>query len=180
MISFYNFRNITTMSNSQSDAHRTAVAQVANMLRRVIDTDDRQSLEEYHRSIGYDALRVSQITQVGIQTPSPNYYIANFDGDELFTSEIGDFGPDQLNIIEFAEPEDIVPETFPVDIEAEPECPVCQEGSNLLILGCRHTICDPCIRKLPKKTCPKCREPITMSLVRKRREPIRMRLRKRK
>lgn len=36
------------MSNTQSDAHRNAVAQVANMLRRVIDTDDRQSLEEYH------------------------------------------------------------------------------------------------------------------------------------
>jgi hypothetical protein len=61
-----------------------------------------------------------------------------------------------------------IPTSFPVEIEPYHECPVCQECTNLLSLGCRHIVCDSCIRKLEQKTCPTCREPITMRLVRKR------------
>lgn len=61
-----------------------------------------------------------------------------------------------------------IPTSFPLEIEPYHECPVCQECTNLLSLGCRHIVCDSCIRKLEQKTCPTCREPITMRLVRKR------------
>jgi hypothetical protein len=61
-----------------------------------------------------------------------------------------------------------IPTSFPLEIEPCHECPVCQECTNLLSLGCRHILCDSCIRKLEQKTCPTCREPITMRLVRKR------------
>ena len=61
-----------------------------------------------------------------------------------------------------------IPTSFPLEIEPCHECPVCQECTNLLSLGCRHIVCDSCIRKLEQKTCPTCREPITMRLVRKR------------
>jgi hypothetical protein len=61
-----------------------------------------------------------------------------------------------------------IPTSFPLEIDPCHECPVCQECTNLLSLGCRHIVCDSCIRKLEQKTCPTCREPITMRLVRKR------------
>jgi hypothetical protein len=113
-------------------------------------------------------------SQLGIQIPAFLNFNADVDGDEPnMYDDNADFDDDILNMyddlrmFEVDETVEVVPETFPLEIEAEPECPVCQEGSNLLILGCRHTICDPCIRKLSKKTCPNCREPITMNLVRK-------------
>lgn len=62
-----------------------------------------------------------------------------------------------------------IPTTFPLEIEPDNECPVCADiGSDLLSLGCRHIVCDSCLRKLPQRSCPTCREPIAMRLVRKR------------
>jgi hypothetical protein len=61
-----------------------------------------------------------------------------------------------------------VPDSFPLEIEPDTECSICQECSDLLSLGCRHIVCNSCIRKLSQKICPQCREPITMRLVRKR------------
>jgi hypothetical protein len=63
----------------------------------------------------------------------------------------------------------LIPATFPLEIEPDNECPVCADvGAELLSLGCRHIVCDSCLRKLPQRSCPTCREPIAMRLVRKR------------
>ena len=61
--------------------------------------------------------------------------------------------------IEDEYPTDVIIDTF--------ECPVCLEGSDL-ILPCRHLICKICIRSLLEKKCPVCRYPIDNNLVRKR------------
>lgn len=61
-----------------------------------------------------------------------------------------------------------VPDTFPLEIDTDPQCPVCECEENLLRLGCQHTICDSCIRKIEVKSCPTCREHISMKLVKRR------------
>jgi hypothetical protein len=70
--------------------------------------------------------------------------------------------------IDIPPPDEKVPDTFPLEIEPEKECPVCNSEENLLLLGCQHTVCDSCIRKLPNKNCPTCRERISMKLVKRR------------
>ena len=65
-------------------------------------------------------------------------------------------------------PDEPVPDTFPLEIDADPQCPVCECEENLLRLGCQHTICDSCIRKIEVKSCPTCREHISMKLVKRR------------
>ena len=61
--------------------------------------------------------------------------------------------------------EAVVPEKFPVAFQDDKECPACLCTTNLLTLGCCHTICNDCIRLLPDKNCPKCRHIIDMKIV---------------
>jgi hypothetical protein len=66
------------------------------------------------------------------------------------------------------EEEEQIPDSFPPEIQAEPICPAClSDEQSLLHLGCRHSICDSCLRQLLSKKCPVCREPIKFSLIRK-------------
>ena len=52
---------------------------------------------------------------------------------------------------------------FPKNIEISDECSICLETDSRLVLGCRHTVCVPCIQKI--KTCPICRHEIQLDLV---------------
>lgn len=55
---------------------------------------------------------------------------------------------------------------FPVDIPLSKECPVCLEGSEI-VLPCRHVICRSCYKMLVKRQCPSCRYDIDRNLVRR-------------
>ena len=59
----------------------------------------------------------------------------------------------------------ILPAIIPSDISIECICKVCDETTNILILGCRHTICSECITKLHSHTCPICRADINVHLL---------------
>ena len=64
----------------------------------------------------------------------------------------------------------VLPESFPTSIDVVKSCTVCIErevDQIILKLGCEHTICNVCLRKLKILTCPVCREPINVKLVRK-------------
>ena len=63
-----------------------------------------------------------------------------------------------------------IPEQFPPEIDMDNVCPACNEDTNILHLGCRHVICDKCIRLLDPRVCPICREPIHLRLVRSKRK----------
>ena len=52
---------------------------------------------------------------------------------------------------------------FPKNIEIADECPICLGTAFRLVLGCRHTVCTPCIQKI--KICPICRHEIQLDLV---------------
>ena len=58
------------------------------------------------------------------------------------------------------------PAVFPSDIEVKRECPVCLGGDDLLVLGCRHTICEGCLDRV-SATCSICRIVVDMALVKR-------------
>jgi len=58
-------------------------------------------------------------------------------------------------------------ESFPLLIDANNTCSVCEESINLLSLPCRHVTCLSCYNQLLSKTCPECRSEIITSFIRR-------------
>ena len=56
------------------------------------------------------------------------------------------------------------PTVFPKAIPPEKECSICFSTESRVILGCQHTVCTTCVRKI--NTCPICRHDIQFDLVR--------------